>query len=294
MRKSITGLSIAMLFLMGVWSFPKAIFAETMPEDSLELKAYQRHQVKVEEVYQNGNILVQGDDDFKLVVLTKGKNILDLNTGDFTEVDHFEIGQKLVIFIRNDTIFLQSMPPQAAPQLIAIHPGMKYNVDMDLYDDGFVGAKNRLVLTGFENTQISTLDGERKDKEDLVNEELIVLYSISTRSLPPQTNPDKIWIWKDTRLEEGGLTDEFLSHHKIQKGEEEVYPLRLMLEYMGVDVQWKNDLREIILSYQGQQIRLNTDGVIKNKNEKIRSFDIDHGVSHVNEKDLRFIWDLLQ
>ncbi|MDO5714695.1 MAG: stalk domain-containing protein [Tissierellia bacterium] len=279
------------LLLVLTMLFPSFTWAEEVKKENKDF-GYRKIVGEIKEVEDHGFLIK--DDQEEIIILYGGSKVLDLKTGEFVEEKTFEVGQEVLVFIRNNTPVLKSLPPQVNPQLIAIHPRENYNVEMDFFKEDGESLENRLTIVGTENTKIFDLNGKEKKGEDIKNQELIVLYKISTRSIPPQTNPEKIFIWKDIKAE---LTEEDFQHPflfgKAQKG----FGLRTIFESLGVKVTWNNDTREIGL------IQREKEGVISTKDKKftlgeqsmaLDFFEIKDGTSYLTRETIEKIWEGLR
>lgn len=70
----------------------------------------------------------------------------------------------------------------------------------------FINSSKTLVLNVSDETAITDTEGNKLAKEDIAGKTLVVYYSVTTRSLPPQTSPEKIVVVNDNN--EAGGTEE--------------------------------------------------------------------------------------
>ena len=113
--------------------------------------------------------------------------IADFNTfflGDIPEVGDYIVGYYLM-----DAPMIMIYPPQYNVSVIV--NGEFLGVAVDRFDDELVSYDGFLKLNIDDNTEIILQDGEPFDG-DLAHRKLVVLYGVSTRSIPAQTTPDKI------------------------------------------------------------------------------------------------------
>lgn len=61
----------------------------------------------------------------------------------------------------------------------------------------FINSSKTLVLNVSDETEITDTEGNKLTKEELAGKTLVVYYSVTTRSLPPQTAPEKIVVVND-------------------------------------------------------------------------------------------------
>ena len=123
-----------------------------------------------------------------------------------------EAGSPVVFVISRDTIFADDMgittgtvitgfykahgfapaiyPPQYAADIIAVNTDSR-SVKVDLFDENLISSDNNLKLNISADTQIVMPDG-KAFRGELANKKLVVIYNISTRSIPAQTTPARI------------------------------------------------------------------------------------------------------
>lgn len=89
-------------------------------------------------------------------------------------------------------------PPRYNAQVVAINLPDSESVKVDKFDDNLVSSDNMLRLNIADTTGITTQDGKSFDGS-LADRTLVVFYTISTRSIPAQTTPDKIIVLSDEK-----------------------------------------------------------------------------------------------
>ena len=113
--------------------------------------------------------------------------IADFNT--FTLGSAPEVGDTITGFFLMDMPMAMIYPPQYNVSVIV--NGEFTNLHVDRFDDELVSYDGSLMLEIGDNTEIILQDGEIFDCE-LAHRKLVVVYDISTRSIPAQTTPSKI------------------------------------------------------------------------------------------------------
>lgn len=96
---------------------------------------------------------------------------------------------------------------------IAVILESDYNgsVDISMYSanggdetaTSFINSSKTLVLNVSDETAITDTEGNKLAKEDIEGKTLVVYYSATTRSLPPQTSPEKIVVVNDNNEASG-------------------------------------------------------------------------------------------
>lgn len=279
--------------LMGSLFMPFVKAEDTEKENTemiVESKAYTKTLYTVSSLEENKALATDGEGNEMVLFLPE--KFLDLETGNFVEATLKE-GQKIVVFFRNDTPILQSYPPQGGPQLIAIHPQTKYSVDMDFYKEDGLGLSNRLILNNVGEAEVRNVAGEVIEIESLLNRELIVLYTISTRSLPPQTNPEILYV---VAGEEKTMTvDEFWQRFEAE--ENGLFGLREVLEAYGAEVSWTRDGNFVTLKMGENVIKIYLDEkkAVYGQDEMIFSeLTIEKGTTYLSREHLQKCLEALQ
>lgn len=81
-------------------------------------------------------------------------------------------------------------PPRYQAQLVTVLNREK-QVLLAYFDANLVAAGGKLALNLGRNTRITTLNGQ-EFRCELADQELLVYYTATTRSLPPQTTPRRV------------------------------------------------------------------------------------------------------
>lgn len=262
-------------------------FAETN-----EFKGYEGYFAKVEEVNEDGKyseILVNNEDakDMgmeKLYLYTEGVPVVDLKTGELVKDYKFKKNEKIQYFFRKDTPVLQSYPAKLAPGFIGINLNKKYSLDVDTYGKDGCGESSRLVINVSDNTHTVNMKGEKV--KEIKDKDLAVLYTVATASLPPMTNPDKIFV-----LDTSTTVD-----MKDFKAEGKGYYLRSYYEALDAEVSWDKHTKCTKISLNDKFIEIdNTKSVLKinDKETSMKDFKVEKGVSYIGEEYIKMIDDYL-
>lgn len=84
-------------------------------------------------------------------------------------------------------------PPQYRAQIVAV-PGRNEQVMLSFFNRNLLSADRSLQLNIGDRTVIQTVNGQRFDCNP-GNQELLVYYSATTRSIPAQTAPGRIIVF---------------------------------------------------------------------------------------------------
>lgn len=103
------------------------------------------------------------------------------------------IGMRVTAFYDSSLPVPLIFPPQYRAQMIAV-PGRSEQVMLNFFNRNLVSVDRSLQLNIADHTMIQTVNGQRFDC-NLGNQELLVYYSATTRSIPPQTTPSRIIVF---------------------------------------------------------------------------------------------------
>lgn len=100
------------------------------------------------------------------------------------------VGMRVAAFYDGNAPVPLIFPPQYRALVIA-QKSQQENIILDTFNEDLSANHNSLKLNIGPSTQIMTSNGQRFDC-DLGNQLLLVYYSQTTRSIPPQTTPRRI------------------------------------------------------------------------------------------------------
>lgn len=128
-----------------------------------------------------------------ILKLTEDTLIFNSGTTKALKKETFKKGQKVAAYYGKNKPMLAIYPPQISPELVIVHDAEKFgNVKVSKFDNKLVSLDNDLKLNIGKETIIINGKGEKLDQKDITGKELVVFYTVSTRSIPAQTTPSKI------------------------------------------------------------------------------------------------------
>ena len=180
------------------------------------------------------------------------------------------VGDKFTGYYDLSLPMLMIWPPQY--QAVAFHINLddKYTVKVARFDVNSDGGNGQLlsddgelVIHVGEDTVLLQANGEDfiGGAEELAGRALVVLYTVSTRSMPPQTTPEMIFVLYERAVPlpedfepyapasgimvNGMMID---AHEPYLKGDVLMVPLRAVAEALGYTVNWEAETRSIYLN----------------------------------------------
>jgi len=105
----------------------------------------------------------------------------------------FQKGQQIDAYYDKDKPMIMIYPAQISPDLVVIHDDKKFgSVKVGKFDEELRSLDNELNLKVDNKTILENTKGEIIERQDLDGKELIVFYTMATKSIPAQTTPTKI------------------------------------------------------------------------------------------------------
>ncbi len=205
-------------------------------------------------------------------------------------VNNAEIAEGSVItgFYDANAPMIMIYPPQYNAQVIVVG-NEDQNIKFDVFNADLISSDNFLKLNIGENTEIILQDGTRYEGE-LANRKLVVMYGISTKSIPAQTTPSKVVVLfekavpievvpeENTADISGDVSamDIIVNNNKIEAPAAYIneqgtvmLPLRAISEALGFDVTWNSKLKSITLG-KGISLTIGKDYYIYMKTSPIQ------------------------
>lgn len=100
------------------------------------------------------------------------------------------VGMQVAAFYDSTLPVPLIFPPQYTAQIVTI-VGRNEQVMINHFNNNLVASDGSLQLNVARNTTVTTLNGQNVNC-NLGNQNLLVYYTVTTRSMPPQTTPRKI------------------------------------------------------------------------------------------------------
>ncbi|SMB87842.1 Copper amine oxidase N-terminal domain-containing protein [Desulfonispora thiosulfatigenes DSM 11270] len=172
-------------------------------------------------------------------------------------VDNFDlnVGVEVTGFYDANAPMIMIYPPQYNVEVLAEQELGQF-VKVDLFDQNLVSSDNQLKLNISEKTEVVTKDG-KPYPGTLADKKLAVVYDVTTRSIPAQTNPIKVIVLDaEVKAEIGDVAkmeivvdEQKLAAPKAYLNETKtiMVPLRDIAEALGFPVSWNNDTQSIII-----------------------------------------------
>lgn len=214
-------------------------------------------------------------------ILSENTIVLDGNNGDKKKLDDIKIGDKVTVYSDANSPSPLILPPLYQADVIALFgtEDPQSSVLVDVFNkngDEYLSEGNKLRVVIGDDTEITDVDGNEVSAENIDGKVLAVFYTISTRSIPPLTNPEKIVVTGDRETNDDVEVD-FSKIKSVKIGEKTIdniyisedgnlmIPLRASLEAKGLSVEWNGERNEVVIEGGKFGLRIGENKYIKGK-----------------------------
>lgn len=205
------------------------------------------------------------DQDEMLMILQINEESFMFNSGTTEQISvkDLKVGQTLNAYYDKNKPMILIYPTTVTPDLVIVKDEDVFGeVKVAKFDKDFLSLDGELKLNLGEATVLLNQQGKEIEEKDLVGKELVVFYSITTRSLPPQTPPVKV-IALDYDTEEVPETpevpevsemQEIIANDHYMKNGVKMIPLRKVAEHLGYHVESQPKLRGALITLENSSI----------------------------------------
>lgn len=204
--------------------------------------------------------------------------IVNQDTAESITVDKIEKGQKIRGFYRKDMPMILIYPPAITPELLVVsNQDSKNSIKHSYFDENNVSIDNNLKLNLSDTTLIVDKHGNKVNADKIKNMDLIVIYDVTTRSIPAQTNPLKVIVLEKDA--EPGQVDKDLVLEKIisegyMNGETTMISLKHIAEHYGYVVAWDASAKTITLTKENSSLNITIGDQMYGYNKSIQKFEV--------------------
>lgn len=162
--------------------------------------------------------------------------VIDEKDGSYKTAADLKEGMNVMAVLDNNSPMTMSLPPMTNGVVGFVIDSEESSTDLSVYDSELVNGENSLKLN-IGDTVITDIQGSRVlyGAADLQNKELLVFYTVTTRSIPAQTTPHFVMILSE---------------------KEEPVALRSFAEGLGYKVVWTANDAPIVVEKGDAKIEL--------------------------------------
>ncbi|WP_153723333.1 stalk domain-containing protein [Sporosarcina cascadiensis] len=255
---------------------PAAVFAndDSQAEEVQEQMSFIKVEGTIDSVEKNSDVTLytlKNGEETNVLAVMKDTLVFD-NTGKEAELKK---GDQVTAYTDADKPMLMIYPPQYSPDAVIVETDQTGFTAVGTFDKELVDASLKLQLKIGENTEITSVSGKEVKAEDLKDQDLLVFYTATTRSIPAQTTPEKVVVLDGTAADSdedtnSALEDLIAADHKMVDGVKMV-PLRLVAEELGYQV--KSTGTGAILVKDAKSLTITRDEKKYGYNKSLRQFE---------------------
>ncbi|GAE37575.1 hypothetical protein [Halalkalibacter akibai] len=192
-KKSLPGiLAIMILSFGGYMVMAQGQELETV-EEVQQASKYIQFTGKVEKVEtETVSIRVVNEDGNEMIFPLSDEVLVMDSTGNFLIKEEFTTGMDVDVYYDQNKPMPMIYPASITPDLIIVKNKESHQVKVAKFDSNLISDDFKLKLHIDEQTIVVNERDEEIQEADLINKELVVFYTISTRSIPAQTTPVKV------------------------------------------------------------------------------------------------------
>ena len=173
--------------------------------------------------------------------------ILDRKDGSYKTVADLTEGMEVAVVYSANSPMGMSLPPYLGSVTAVVANADADNMMVGHFGDDLTDKTNKLQLNISDETRILNMEGAKikLSAEDVKNQDALVFYDITTRSIPAQTTPSLVLLL--TQAEEAG--EEMGNEPKMQAQ-------MMAAKENGYTVKWQGKQKPIVLEKDGTSIEI--------------------------------------
>lgn len=175
-------------------------------------------------------------------------------------------------------------PATVTPEIVIVKDEKDFgSVKISQFDTNYLSLDGELKLNMGEETPLFNQQGEAIELKDLQGKELVVFYSITTMSLPPQTPPTKVIALDDISEEIPEVTPEpevtpgvgeIIANDHYMKNGVKMIPLRKVAEHLGYKVLSQPKINGAHVTLQNSSFTITRGDKKYGYNKSLRQFEV--------------------
>lgn len=234
------------------------------------------------------------NDEKAIMILRLNKETQLFNSGTTESVDYekLEKGATVEAYYDKNAPMILIYPATVTPELVVVKDEQLFGeVKVGKFDEDFLSLDEQLKLNINEETPMFNEQGEKIEIADLADKDLIVFYTATTKSIPPQTAPSKIIAmdYVTEEVEEVEVTEEekrvnaiiAADHHK--KDGVVMIPLRKVAEELGYKVTSQPKVNGALLTKGNRSFTITRGEKMYGINKSLGKFQVAPALLEVNK-----------
>lgn len=279
MKKNLTkvmAMGMVMTILAGTTAFAREEAAPVKEDAKVEATEQEKEEaaaflgqsgkvVSVEDSETDGVKIVTIENEQGGLRFAVASNTMIVNRKDgapMTAADLTEGMEICVVYAANSPMGM-SLPPYLGKVSAVVANADAGLMTVGHFDADLTDMKNKLQLNISDDTTILNLQGTkiRLSAEDVKNQDALVFYGATTKSIPAQTNPSFVLLLEEAvtevAVEETEAETKTREAEAVAETEEAtLVPLRETAEELGFTVTWQGKTKPVLLEKEGVSIEV--------------------------------------
>lgn len=212
---------------------------------------------EIEKDSKTTRFIVENPENSLIMIFPVNDDVLlfDSGKGEKLKAASIEKGAKVEAYYDKNKPMTMIYPATIAPEIMIVNGHELGSAKISKFDKNLVSLDNELKLHISEDTILLNENGDSLKEDELVRKELIVFYTIATKSIPAQTTPTKIIAldFTDESLQE---INQMIEDDYYFKNDTKMIPIRKVAEKLGYVVDRNAKQNTVLLRKQVSSILL--------------------------------------
>lgn len=220
-------------------------------------------------------VTIENEEGIEEVLIINEKSYLLSNKTTATIAsDRLKKGMHVEAYTDKNKPMILIYPAQYTPELVVVKDENGQNVKVNKFDDEFLSLDKELKLTIAEDTVLQNQQGKPIGKADLKGKELMVFYTATTRSIPPQTTPTKVIALDPLEQSEEATVNKIIEADHYMKDGVKMIPLRKVAEALGYTVVSQGHINGALVKKENRSFTITRGEKKYGLNKSLRQFAI--------------------
>lgn len=228
----------------------------------------------------NGIRLTIENEEKMIIILRINDDSLLFNSATTNQLKLADLkeGATVEAYYDKNKPMLLIYPTTVTPEIVIVKDDKDIGeVKVSQFDKEFLSLDGELKLNIGEETPLFNQQGKAIEMKDLQGKELVVFYSITTRSLPPQTPPTKVIALDNVTEEEApdvSALEQIIANDHYMKNGVKMIPLRKVAEHLGYNVLSQAKIKGAIITLENSSFTVSRGEKMYGYNKSLRQFEV--------------------
>lgn len=238
-------------------------------------------------------VTIEKEDEIIMILRINDDSLL-FNSGTTKSLKQADLkkGATIAAYYDKNKPMILIYPTTVTPEMVVVNDeGVFGEVKVSQFDKEFLSLDGELKLNIGDDTPLFNQQGKAIELKELNGKELMVFYSITTRSLPPQTPPTKIIALDKATVEASeaaeaaevepeekpevstGVQEIIANDHYIKDGVKMI-PLRKVAEHLGYQVLSQPKVNGALVTLDNSSFTIKRGDKMYGYNKSVSKFEV--------------------